>query len=300
MDASSDAFTLVGAGYRTHRPAVRKKTLRERLKGKPVLALAVFSVIALGCLFSGLIINHDPTELFLMNVNEAPNATFWFGTDSLGRDIYSIIWYGGRASIFIGLMSTVIITVIGVAYGCLSGAASGMVDAAMMRAVELLQSVPVLLSLLLILSLMGKQNELTLSLVIGVTGWFALSRIVRSEVRQIRNSEYILASRCMGATFSFIMRRHLIPNFVSAIMFVVISSVSTSMAMEATLSFLGLGLPVDVLSWGSMLALADRALLLNSWWVILIPGVFLVITLLSITSIGHYFRKRSNQRPSNL
>ena len=87
MDASSDAFTLVGAGYRTHRPAVRKKTLRERLKGKPVLALAVFSVIALGCLFSGLIINHDPTELFLMNVNEAPNATFWFGTDSLGRDI---------------------------------------------------------------------------------------------------------------------------------------------------------------------------------------------------------------------
>ena len=117
MDASSDAFTLVGAGYRTHRPAVRKKTLRERLKGKPVLALAVFSVIALGCLFSGLIINHDPTELFLMNVNEAPNATFWFGTDSLGRDIYSIIWYGGRASIFIGLMSAAVITVIGVAYG---------------------------------------------------------------------------------------------------------------------------------------------------------------------------------------
>ena len=300
MDASSDAFALVGPGYRTHRPAARKKTLRERLRGKPVLALAVFSVIALGCLFSGLIINHDPTELFLMNVNEAPNATFWFGTDSLGRDIYSIIWYGGRASIFIGLMSTVIITVIGVAYGCLSGAASGMADAAMMRAVELLQSVPVLLSLLLILSLMGKQNELTISLVIGVTGWFALSRIVRSEVRQIRNSEYILASRCMGATFPFIMRKHLIPNFVSAIMFVVISSISTSMAMEATLSFLGLGLPVDVISWGSMLALADRALLLNSWWVILIPGVFLVVTLLSITSIGHYFRKTSNQGPSNL
>ena len=257
-------------------------------------------MIALGCLFSGLIINHDPAEFFLMNVNEAPNAEFWFGTDSLGRDIYSIIWYGGRASISIGLMSAAVITLIGVFYGCLSGAASGVVDGAMMRAVELLQSVPVLLSLLLILSLMGKQNELTIALVIGVTGWFPLSRIVRSEVRQIRNSEYILASRCMGAGFPFIMRKHLIPNFVSAIMFVVISSISTSMAMEATLSFLGLGLPTDVLSWGSMLALADRALLLNSWWVILIPGVFLVVTLLSITSIGHYFRKRSNQGPSNL
>ena len=245
MDASSnDAFTIVGAGYRAHQPAIRKKGFWARLKGKPTLSVAVFSVIALGCLFSNLIINHDPAELFLMNVN--------------------------------------------------------VVDSAMMRAVELLQSVPVLLSLLLILSLMGKPNELTIALVIGVTGWFALSRIVRSEVRQIRNSEYILASRCMGARFPFIMRKHLIPNFVSAIMFVVISSISTSMAMEATLSFLGLGLPVDVLSWGSMLALADRALLLNSWWVILIPGVFLVVTLLSITSIGHYFRKRSNQGPSNL
>lgn len=300
MNASSDAFTLVGAGYRTHQPVARKKRGLVRLKGKPVLAVVFFSLIAFGCLFAELMINHDPTALYLMNVNQAPDSAFWFGTDSLGRDIYSIIWYGGRASLSIGLMSAAIMTLIGVTYGCLSGSASGALDSLMMRTVELLQSVPVLLSLLLILSLMGKPNEFTLSLVIGVTGWFALSRIVRSEVRQIRNSEYILASRCMGASFGFIMRKHLIPNFVSAIMFVVISSISTAMAMEATLSFLGLGLPVDVLSWGSMLALADRALLLNTWWVIVIPGVFLVVTLLSITGIGHYFRQQNNQGPSNL
>lgn len=300
MNASSDAFTLVGAGYRTHQPVARKKRGLARLKGKPVLAVVFFSLIAFGCLFAELMINHDPTALYLMNVNQAPDSAFWFGTDSLGRDIYSIIWYGGRASLSIGLMSAAIMTLIGVTYGCLSGSASGALDSLMMRTVELLQSVPVLLSLLLILSLIGKPNEFTLSLVIGVTGWFALSRIVRSEVRQIRNSEYILASRCMGASFCFIMRKHLIPNFVSAIMFVVISSISTAMAMEATLSFLGLGLPVDVLSWGSMLALADRALLLNTWWVIVIPGVFLVVTLLSITGIGHYFRQQNNQGPSNL
>lgn len=300
MDASSDAFTLVGAGYKTHRPAARKKGKLARLKGKPILAVIFFSLIVLGCLFAEQLITHDPTALYLMNVNQAPNGDFWFGTDSLGRDIYSIIWYGGRASLFIGLMSAAIMTLIGVTYGCLSGSASGAIDSLLMRTVELLQSVPVLLSLLLLLSLMGKQNELTLSLVIGGTGWFALSRIVRSEVRQIRNSEYILASRCMGAGFCFIMRKHLIPNFVSAIMFVVISSISTAMAMEATLSFLGLGLPVDVLSWGSMLALADRALLLNTWWVIVIPGIFLVATLLSITGIGHSFRQHTNQGPSNL
>jgi peptide/nickel transport system permease protein len=104
----------------------------------------------------------------------------------------------------------------------------------------------------------------------------------------------------MGAGFLYIMRKHLIPNFVSAIMFVVISSVSLSMSMESTLSFLGFGLPVDVLSWGSMLALADRALLLNTWWVIVVPGSFLVVTLLCITSIGNYFRRETNKRPSNL
>ena len=209
MDASSnDAFTIVGAGYRAHQPAIRKKGFWARLKGKPTLSVAVFSVIALGCLFSNLIINHDPAELFLMNVNEAPNAEFWFGTDSLGRDIYSIIWYGGRASIFIGLMSAAVITLIGVSYGCLSGVASGVVDSAMMRAVELLQSVPVLLSLLLILSLMGKQNELTIALVIGVTGYVEYSL-------QTAGLAYIEASRSAFITAFYVP---LVPLFEWLIM----------------------------------------------------------------------------------
>ena len=102
MDASSnDAFTIVGAGYRRTSPPYGKRLLGSAERQAHPLRRRVF-VIALGCLFSNLIINHDPAELFLMNVNEAPNAEFWFGTDSLGRDIYSIIWYGGRASIFIG------------------------------------------------------------------------------------------------------------------------------------------------------------------------------------------------------
>ena len=143
-------------------------------------------------------------------------------------------------------------------------------------------------------------NVWTLSLVIGALGWFNLARIVRSEVRQIRNQEYVLVSRSMGAGFGHIMLRHLIPNFVSAIMFVIVSSISNSMTTEATLSFLGLGLPVEVVSWGSMLSLANRALMLNTWWVILIPGLFLTITLVCITNIGQYFRKEVNRRLSNL
>ena len=104
----------------------------------------------------------------------------------------------------------------------------------------------------------------------------------------------------MGGSFLHRMRRHLIPNFVSAIMFVVISSIATSMGLESTLSFLGLGLHPEEISLGSMLALADRALLQNTWWVIIIPWVFLVVTLMCVTQIGLFFRTRANRRPSNL
>ena len=236
-------------------------------------------IIVGGCLFAEQLYNHDPSDFYLQNLNQVPGKEFYFGTDSLGRDIYSMIWYGGRASILIGLLSTVIITVIGITYGCVSGMCSEAIDAVMMRVAELLNSIPSLLLVLLFVSVTGEQNIVKISLVIGVTGWFGLARIVRSEVRQIRSSDYVLAARCMGSSFGHVMKKHLIPNFVSAIMFVVVSSISTSMSMESTLSFLGLGLPVDVVSWGSMLSLANKALLLNTWWVIIIPGLFLITTL---------------------
>ncbi|REB10990.1 ABC transporter permease [Sporosarcina sp. BI001-red] len=299
-EKNEDQFLMVHANYKLHIPKQNQPSMWKRLKGKPILSMIVLVIILLCCLFAGHLANHTPSSFYLKNLNEPPNSEFFFGTDSLGRDIYSMIWYGGRASITIGILGMVISTVIGVTYGCISGTANGKVDAVMMRAVEIVSSIPSLLLILLFVSLMGKQDIFKISLVIGVTGWFALARIVRSEVKQIRNSEYVVAARCMGAKFPHLMVKHLIPNFVSAILFIVISSISTSMTMESTLSFLGLGLPVDVISWGSMLSLANRALLSNTWWVIIIPGLILVITLLVITDIGNYFRKETNRKASNL
>lgn len=300
MELKSDGFQIVGTNYRQHQPEMKKQTFRQWIKGKPVISIILLVIIVGGCLFAEKLYNHDPSDFYLQNLNEVPGKEFYFGTDSLGRDIYSMIWYGGRASILIGFLSTVIITVIGITYGCISGMCSKGIDAVMMRIAELLNSIPSLLLVLLLVSVTGEQNIVKISLVIGVTGWFGLARIVRSEVRQIRSSDYVLAARCMGSSFGHVMRKHLIPNFVSAIMFVVVSSISTSMSMESTLSFLGLGLPVEVVSWGSMLSLANKALLLNTWWVIIIPGLFLITTLICITNIGNYFRKETNRKPSNL
>ena len=291
---------MVGPLWKEFDPEPKKKGIKNIFEGKPVLSAVIFILILSGCVFAEFIITRDPFKFYLGNLNQAPGREFYFGTDSLGRDIYSIIWYGGRASLIIGFLSTIILTIIGVLYGALSGSSAEAADSAMMRGVELIQSIPFLLLVILIISMMGTQNIATISFVIGITGWFALARIVRSEVRQIRNSEYVLASMAMGGSFVHRLRRHLIPNFVSAIMFVVVSSIATNIGIESTLSFLGLGLPVEVVSWGSMLALADRALLLNTWWVIVIPGVFLGVTLMCITQIGQYFRTRTNRRPSNI
>ena len=300
MTEAFASFRLVGAHPAATVSAESTNFHRKRFRRTTILAGVVLAGIVMGCLFSDQMARHDPSLLHLAFVAHAPDAEFWFGTDSLGRDIYSIIWEGCRTSLTVGLLSTAVITVLGMTYGCISGMASGVTDGVMMRFVEVCQSVPRLLSQILLLSILGTPDVLELALVIGVTGWFALARMVRGEVRQIRGSDYILAARCMGASFFRIMRRHLVPNVISAVLFVIVSSVSTGMVMEATLSFIGLGLPVDVVSLGSMLALADKALLLNTWWVIVFPGLFLMVILLCLTTLGQAFRRIHERGPSNL
>lgn len=293
-------FEIVGAGYKIHVPQAKKQTLRQRLAGKPILSLIILLVIIIGCICAPLLQTHDANGFYLRNVNQAPDAEFYFGTDTLGRDLYSMMWYGGRTSIVIGIFGAAVIAVIGIIYGCTSGTSSDRVDSVMMRITEMCGSIPNLLFVLILSAVLKASNVISLAIVIGVTGWFGLARIVRSEVRQIRNNEYVLYARSTGGSFLYAMFRHLVPNFISAVMFSVISSISSCITTETTLSFLGLGLPVDVISWGSMLSLANKALIMKSWWVIIFPGLFLVTTLMCITNVGSYFRQEVNRRPSNL
>lgn len=298
--APDSRFTIVGAGYRVHEPQEKAPSFHQKLKGKPIISVAILVIIILGCIFAPVIANHDPAAYYLDDLNVAPNSEYYFGTDSLGRDLFSIMFFGGRASITIGLLGAAIIAVIGTVYGCISGTVSDRADSVLMRAVELCGSIPTLLIILIITAIFPAKNVVTMSVVIGITGWFALARIVRTEVRQIRNTEYVLYARSCSGKFLYVMWQHLIPNFLSAVMFVVVSNISSCITMESTLSYLGLGLPLDILSWGSMLSLANKALILNTWWVIIIPGLFLVVTLICITDLGNFLRKETNRKSSNL
>ena len=291
-----ELFTVVG--IRPEPPALKKKV--KRLKGFPWISGILLALILLCCLFAELLMTKEPGYLDLQNFNVAPNAEFLFGTDTLGRDIFSGIWYGGRISIIIGFLATMISTLIAVVYGSVSGIAPGWLDALMMRFTEIFLSIPGLLMVLFLQAILGQANVLSLSVVIGVTGWASIAKVVRTEVRQIRNSEYVVASKCMGGKFLHILRKHLAPNFIASIMFMVVMNVRGAIGSESTLSFMGMGLPLEIISWGSMLSLSEKALLTDSWWIIIIPGAFLVTLLMCLTNIGNYLRKAANRKESNL
>ena len=280
-------------------PAPRLRRARW-YKGKPVASMLVLGAILLGCLLCDLFLPKDPAYMDLFNVCVPPSGEFWFGTDTMGRDIFSMIWHGGRVSLCIGFLSTLISTVIAVTFGALSGMAPRWLDGLLMRAAEIWLSIPGLLLAALIQAILGRASVVSISVVIGVTGWASVAKVVRAEVRRLRGSEYVVAARCMGAGFFRVLWKHLAPNFFSSIMFMVVMNIRGAIVSESTLSFMGLGLPLEIVSWGSMLSLSEKALSSGAWWIILIPGAFLVATLLCVTSIGNYLRAGGNREESNL
>ena len=271
-----------------------KKQLQHHER-KPVTSITILAVIIAGCLICEFFIPYDPSRMMLDQISQPPSSSHIFGTDTLGRDLFSVIWHGGRISLTVGFLATLISTAIAVIYGTAAGLAGSRTDDVMMRFTEILLSIPQILMVIFIQAIWGEATIISISVVLGVTGWMAVAKMVRSEVKQLRNSGFVLAARTMGAGFFYILRKHLMPNLMSAIMFMVVTNIGSAIALEATLSFMGLGLPTDIISWGSLMSLSQRAMLTGAWWMLLIPGAFLVVTLICITEIGEYMRVRNRR-----
>ena len=269
-------------------------------QGFPILSAAVLGIIVLGCIFSGIIATKDPGYMDFLNVSHAPCREFIFGTDTMGRDIWSGIWNGGRLSLTIGVLSAAAASFIAIVIGTLSAVSEDAADAALMRFTDIMISIPSLPLVILMQAVLGDANVLSLSLVIGLTGWMNMAKVVRTEVRQLRNTEYVIAAKCMGGSFWYILRRHLVPNLVPSLMFMSVMSIRSAIAAESTLSFLGIGLPTEVTTWGSMLSLSEKAMLTNAWWIIVIPGLFLAATIACITELANAYRRSLSHRHSNV
>ena len=273
----------------------KRDRLTDTGTGFPYISVTVLAVIVAGCIIGSIAYSDSAYYMQLSEISAAPGRGHIFGTDTLGRDLFSVIWCGGRISLTVGLLATLISTAIAVVYGAAAGLASQRVDDMMMRLTEILMSVPQMLFVMFLQAIMGDANVISISVVIGITGWMAVAKMVRSEVRQLRSSGFVMAARSMGGGFFYILYRHLMPNFMSAVMFMIVTNIGGAISMEATLSFLGLGLPAEVVSWGSLMSLSQRAMLSGAWWILMIPGIFMVITLICITEIGEYLRCRGRR-----
>lgn len=221
-----------------------------------------------------------------------PSPAHPFGTDALGRDLLLMVLQGGARSLFIGILAALEAALIALAYAGLCAFAPGWLGEMMIRFLDILTSIPSILLLLFLTAIFGRMNTLAIALSIGACTWMGLARVMRTQIIRMKASESFQASRLMGAGASDLILRHALPLVASDCLFMIVMNVRSAVVDESTLSFMGLGLPVEVATWGSLLSMAQGALLTGAWWLILIPGAFLVLTLICLTDLSQWMKER--------
>jgi len=255
-----------------------------------VIGLGIFAFIILISVFAPLLTAYDPQKINLRAMMQAPSLEHWFGTDRTGRDVFARVLFGGRVSILVGLGSAVLSALIGVAIGVYTGYVGGWLDAIAMRVSEIFMSFPQIILVLLLVSIMG-QSLTNLILIFTLTGWGGIYRMARARMLSIREEEYVQALRSFGLSRSLIAYKHMLPNALGPIMVNITLSTAAFILQEAGLSFLGLGVPTSIPTWGNILnAAQDLRVLENNWWIWLPVGTTISLFVLSVNFIGDGLR----------
>lgn len=232
--------------------------------------------------------------------NTHPNGEFWFGTDDLGRDMFTRIWYGARYSLAIGVIAAFIDFLIGITYGGVAGISSRRVDAIMMRVAEVIYSIPYLLVVILLSVVLnpdgGGSSMFVLILAMSLTGWVPMAILVRGQVLQLKEAEYSLASESLGATKGWILRKHIFPNTLGPILVNVTLTIPRAIFAEATLGFLGLGLQAPKSSLGTLANDGLAGLAVGNAYQIIIPAIFISLIMFAFNVLGDGLRDALDPR----
>lgn len=256
----------------------------------PAIGVALFALIILSAIFAPLLTPYDPNAIDMRAVLEPPSTAHPLGTDKIGRDVLARILYGGRISILIGLGSAVGAGLIGAFFGVIGGYKRGWLDATLLRLSELFMAFPQIILVLMLVSIVG-QSITNLILIFVLTGWASIYRMARSQVLSIREEEYIAAQKAFGIGALTIGLREILPNAVGPIAVNITLSTAMFILQEASLSFLGLGVPMEMATWGNILNVAnDLSILRNNWWLWAPVGIVISLFVLSINFIGDGLR----------
>ncbi|HZF78934.1 MAG TPA: ABC transporter permease [Rubrivivax sp.] len=278
-----------------------------------VLAAVISLLCAFCSVFAPWVSPHNPFDLATLNLSDARlppawieggSSKFLLGTDDQGRDILSALFYGARLSLAVGLASVLLSVLLGVGLGLLSGFAGGKTDAFIMRVCDVMLSFPSILVALLIngaarAAFPDAPESLALGvliLAIALTGWVQYARTVRGSTLVERNKEYVQAARVIGVTPFRIMSRHVLPNVMGPVLVLATIQVAAAIITEATLSFLGVGVPPTSPSLGTLIRIGNDFLFSGEWWITIFPGIMLVLIALSVNLLGDWLRDALNPR----
>lgn len=255
------------------------------------VAAGVIVLLALAAVVGPLLSPYSPeTQLDIIGLkNMPPSRAHPFGTDWYSRDVLSRVLFGARVSLSVAALSVVVSTTVGSAYGLVAGYAGGRLDSLMMHVLDALLSIPRVLLLVAVLALWQPVPLPGLVLLLGLTGWYGVSRLVRAEVRAARQREYVVAAQALGASSRRIILRHLLPNVVGPIIVAATLGVANVIVLEAGLSFLGVGAREPNASWGTIFFTGSHSPV-ATWWVAFFPGAAIVATVLAFNVLGDALR----------
>ncbi|WP_407653453.1 ABC transporter permease [Brevibacillus ruminantium] len=266
--------------------------LRKLIKNKlAMLGFAIIVGLILMAIIGPHLVPYSASDQSLLTKNKPLSAEHWFGTDELGRDMFARTWAGARISLTIGVVAALIDLVVGVTVGGISGYMAGRgkrgdrIDTIIMRIIEVLYGLPYLLVVILLMVVM-EPGMLTIIIALSATGWTGMARLVRGQILQLKNQEFILASQVLGAKFSRILLKHLIPNTIGVIIVNLTFTIPSAIFAESFLSFLGLGVQAPDASWGTMTNDALGVILTGDWWRLFFPGLMISLTMFAFNVFG--------------
>lgn len=248
------------------------------------IAVVLLGIVILMALFPGMFTGYDPIEQNMTALLQKPSSEHWFGTDNLGRDVFSRVVYGARVDLLIGIFAMLVPAITGTLIGLFSGYYGGRIDAAIMRILDLFTAFPLMVMVIAIVAILGSGIK-NLFIAIWLVGWREYAKLVRSEVLSAKNSEYIAAAKTLGYSDGRIMFRHVLPNVVNSAFVYGISDIMLCMLMGASLSFLGLGVPTPIPEWGAIIS-EGKNFITTCWWITTFPGIMLALTGISISRVG--------------
>jgi len=270
----------------------RRQALHKLVRNK--LAMTGLSIIVLLVIMAVMgphLVPYSYSDQSILEANQSLSAAHWFGTDDLGRDIFTRVWYGARVSLAIGFIAAAIDLLIGVLVGGIAGYMAGrgklgvLIDNLLMRLIEVLYGLPYLLVVTLLMVVM-KPGVLSIIVALSATGWVGMARMVRGQLLQIRNQEYVLAAQVLGATFPRILFRHLLPNVAGVIIVNLTFTIPSAIFAESFLSFLGIGVQAPMASWGTMANEALGVILTGDWWRLFFPALMISMTMFAFNVFG--------------